>query len=191
MSLAAGINVLPERIAQEYLLFRRDAPSFSIVGQDMTHYIGFIAGRGLYRDGIFPIELEMTENYPYDPPIVTIWSKIWHPNLKSKDPPLIIHWEGGKPVHWDFDIHIITSDWLPGNNLLMVIRKLQLLLSCFDNPSVETAFNPNDPINPDAARQYKKDVDRFKKTARDWIRTYSTWDNFWTIKNRIVSRPPR
>jgi len=95
MSIAAGRNVPQERIAREHLLLRKHAPNFSIVGRDMTHYIGFIPGLGIYEGGVFPVELEMSENYPYDPPIVTMWSKIWHPNIKSKNPPLITHWVGG------------------------------------------------------------------------------------------------
>jgi ubiquitin-protein ligase len=190
MSLAAGRNVPPERIAREYLLLKKEASDFSIVGQDMTHYFGFIAGRGLYEGGIFTIEFEMTENYPYDPPIITIWSKIWHPNFKSKAPPLVTHWVDRKPVYWDFDIRIATGDWQSGNDLLMVIRELQLLLSCFDDPKIKTAFNPNDPINPSAAMQYKEDANGFKKVVRDWVQRYATWNNFQTISRikKIESR---
>jgi|GEM_PF-262862 len=191
MSKAAGRNVPPERIAREHMLLRKDAPNFSIVGRDMTHYMGFISGLGIYEGGVFPIELEMSENYPYDPPIVTMWSKIWHPNIKAKDPPLITHWVGGKPIHWDICVNIITKDWLPGSNLLMIIRELQVLLSLFDNPEMRTAFNPEDPLNPEAAQQYQRDASGFKRKAREWVQQYCTWDNFCTTRNRINSNPPR
>jgi len=187
MSKAAGRNVPPERIAREHMLLRKDAPNFSIVGRDMTHYMGFISGLGIYEGGVFPIELEMSENYPFDPPIVTMWSKIWHPNIKAKDPPLITHWVGGKPVHWDICVNIITKDWLPGSNLLMIIRELQVLLSLFDNPEMRTAFNPSDPLNPEAAQQYQRDASGFKQKAREWVQQYCTWDNFCTTRNRINS----
>jgi ubiquitin-protein ligase len=191
MSLAAGRNVPPERIAHEHLLLRKDAPNFSIVGRDMTRYIGFIPGLGIYEGGVFAVELEMSENYPYDPPIVTMWSKIWHPNIKSKDPPLITHWVGGKPQHWDICVNIITKDWLPGSNLLMIIRELQVLLSLFDDPEIRTAFNPSDPLNPSAADQYRMDPARFRTKAREWVQQYATWEKFCAVKNRISSSPQR
>ena len=191
MSLVAGRNVPPERIAREHMLLRKDAPNFSIVGRDMTHYFGFIPGLGIYEEGVFPVELEMSENYPYDPPIVTMWSKLWHPNIKSKEPPLITHWVKSQPVHWDICVNIITKDWLPGSNLLMIIRELQVLLSLFDNPEIRTAFNPSDPLNPEAARQYKNDPSGFKKMARNWVQQYATWDNFTRMRNRVMNSPQR
>jgi ubiquitin-protein ligase len=187
MSIAAGRNVPQERIAREYLLLRKDAPNFSIIGRDMTHYIGFIPGLGIYDNGIFPIELEMSENYPYDPPIVTMWSRIWHPNIKSKNPPLITSWASGKPIHWDICVNIISKDWLPGSNLLMIIRELQVLLSLFDNPEIRTAFNPADPLNPQAAEQFKRDPSGFKEVAREWVRNYATWETFYAVRNRIIN----
>ena len=191
MSIAAGRNVPQERIAREHLLLRKDAPNFSIVGRDMTHYMGFIPGLGIYEGGVFPVELEMSENYPYDPPIVTMWSKIWHPNIKSKEPPLITHWVGGQPVRWDICVNIITKDWLPGSSLLMIIRELQVLLSLFDSPEIRTAFNPADPLNPPAAQQFKKNPTEFKRVAREWVQGYATWENFCAVRNRITSNPPR
>jgi len=191
MSIAAGRNIPQERIAREHLLLRKDAPNFSIVGRDMTHYMGFIPGMGIYEGGVFPVELEMSEYYPYDPPIVTMWSKIWHPNIKSKEPPLITHWVGGQPVHWDICVNIITKDWLPGSNLLMIIREFQVLLSLFDSSEIRTAFNPADPLNPPAAQQYRGDIDGFKRVARNWVLKYATWNNFCTVRSMILSKPPR
>jgi ubiquitin-protein ligase len=191
MSKAAGRNVPPERIANEHMLIRKDAPNFSIVGRDMTHYFGFVSGLGIYEGGVFPLELEMSENYPFDPPIVTLWSKIWHPNIVPKNPPLITHWVGGKSVHWDICVNIITKDWLPGSNLLTIIREFQLLLSLFDSPEVRTAFNPRDPLNLEAAIQYMRKPSAFKRKAREWVQQHATWEHFCAERNRIMSSPPR
>ena len=191
MSIAAGRNVSQERIAREYLLLRKDAPNFSIVGRDMTHYFGFVSGLGIYENGIYPLELEMSEDYPVDPPIVTMWAKIWHPNIKSKDPPLITHWVGGRPLEWDICVNIITKDWVPESNLLMIIRGLQVLLSLFDNPEMRTAFNPADPLNPPAAEQFKRDPNGFKEVARQWVQLHATWEIFCAVRSRIMSNLPR
>ncbi len=59
------------------------------------------------------------------------------------------------------------KDWAPSNSIVDVIETLRILLA---------APNPSDPLNTSAGNQMENDPERFKKTVKDYIGRYATWE---------------
>ena len=111
---------------------------------DVLHYIISVrVGDGFYKDHWFRFNFIITPDWPYTRPIVTILDDIWHVNIKlTKD--------GG-------NVCISTlsdEEYTPSVTLLNIVESLKFLLV---NP------NEKDPLNVDAAKQYKENPDAFEK----------------------------
>ena len=140
-----------KRLAIEYKLIHEHEPLFDIVEGDLTHYEGVLIGSGLYEGGYFRVEIILSRSFPFVPPKVIWWTRIWHPNFTDEVPARICE-------------SIFKDDWKPPLHLITVIGALRNLLN---NP------NPDDPLNTIAAMEMKFRPDIFKARVRQYIELYA------------------
>nr|GFB00604.1 probable ubiquitin-conjugating enzyme E2 37 [Tanacetum cinerariifolium] len=74
----AGRGRLNLRMQRELKLLLTDPASFSL-----TSIHALIQGleRIVYEKGVFKIDIQIPERYPFQPPVVTFCTPIYHPNI--------------------------------------------------------------------------------------------------------------
>ncbi|KAL7722470.1 UBC core domain-containing protein [Entamoeba marina] len=86
--------------------------------------------------------------YPLKPPKVSFVTQIYHPSVSSQG-----------VVCLD-----LLKNWAPNNTTSNVLLTVYSLL---------TDFSSQSPLNPDAADMFKKDVELFKQTAKEYTLKYA------------------
>ncbi len=133
----------------------KDAPencSAGPVGDNLYHWVGVILGPqdSPYAGGIFNLDIKFPQNYPFEPPKVAFTTKIYHPNIN--------------PNTGAICISLLKDQWSPS----LTINKLLLsICSMLDDP------NPDDPLVPDIARQYKENRPQFVQMAKEWTARFA------------------
>lgn len=111
--------------------------------KDLMNFDVYITpDEGIYKGGTFKFKFHATSNFPHEPPKVTCAQKIYHPNID---------------LQGHVCLNILRNDWKPVLTIESVLVGLQFL---FLEP------NPTDPLNKDAANQYVKNRDEFKRKVR-------------------------
>lgn len=100
-----------------------------------------------YEGGNFILEINVPDKYPFDPPRVRFFTKIWHPSVNSIS---------GEVYFGD--------GWYPAMTLSDILISLQVLLSTADTDR---------PFDQSVAKQCKENPDLFKRTARHWTQAYA------------------
>ena len=143
-----------KRISKELVNFNNDPPtncSAGPEGDDIFHWTATIMGptASPYEGGIFYLNITFPPNYPFKPPKVSFVTRIYHPNINS----------GG-----GICLDILKENWSPA---LTISKVLLSICSLLDDP------NPDDPLVPEIARQFKRDKTAYEITARDWTQCYA------------------
>lgn len=147
-----------KRIAKEYADIQKDPPANCSAGpdpdrkpQDMHFWVAQILGPAgsPYEGGIFSLKIEFPKDYPFKPPKVQFTTKVYHCNINDK---------GG------ICLDILKDNWSPALTISKVLLSICSLL---------TDPNPNDPLVPEIAKQYKENRALHDKTAREWTRKYA------------------
>eukprot|EP01062_Namystynia_karyoxenos_P035477 TRINITY_DN2597_c0_g1_i2.p1 TRINITY_DN2597_c0_g1~~TRINITY_DN2597_c0_g1_i2.p1 ORF type:complete len:149 (+),score=55.75 TRINITY_DN2597_c0_g1_i2:115-561(+) len=102
-----------------------------------------------YEGGTFQIELFLPEEYPMVPPKVRFMTRIWHPNVDKI----------GRIC-----LDILKDKWSPALQIRTVLLSIQALLS---------APNPDDPLNNEAADQWKQHEEAAVAKAKQFTRQYA------------------
>ena len=125
----------------------------NFVDDNLYHWSGTIFGPGdtCYEGGIFRIDIQIPEDYPFKPPKMKFETKIWHPNISS--------------VTGAICLDILKNEWTPALTIRTALVSLQALLSCPE---------PDDPQDAEVAKEYKQDIEKFYQTAKYWTKQFAT-----------------
>jgi len=144
-----------KRIMKELLDLQRDPPHHCSAGPvsdlELYHWTGSLLGPAdsPFEGGVFLVAIEFPPEYPFKPPKVRFTTKVYHPNINNR---------GG------ISLDILSSQWSPALTTAKVMLSLHSLL---------TDPNPEDPLVPDVAQQYKTDRKAYDATAREWTKKYA------------------
>ncbi|XP_076749557.1 ubiquitin-conjugating enzyme E2 T [Xylocopa sonorina] len=108
----------------------------TIVGPSNSPYSGYI----------FELSIDISEQYPFEPPRITFCTPIYHPNIDSK----------GR-ICMDLLNMPPKGSWKPTIGLKNLLDAVQCLLG---NP------NPDDPLMPDIAEEYKFNRLEFERKVK-------------------------
>ncbi len=144
-----------KRIVKELTDLRKDPPANCSAGprdpSDMFLWDGVIFGPSdsPYTGGVFNLTIQFPVDYPFKPPRLMFTTKVYHPNI-NKDGFICLD--------------ILKTNWSPA---LTISKVLLSVLSMFTDP------NPDDPLVPDIANQYKSDRAEYERVAREWTQLYA------------------
>ena len=144
-----------KRIQKELREFREDPPmncSGGPIGDDLYKWSAVIIGPKdtLYEDGLFKLSIEFPSDYPFKPPKVKFDTKIYHPNIS---------------MDGQICLDILKKEWSP---ILTISKVILSICSLLNDP------NADDPLNGEAARLMKTNIDEYKKTVREYVKMYAT-----------------
>lgn len=114
----------------------------------LTNWIISMDGPGdsIYEDKKIKLILAFNENYPFNPPTATFLSKIFHPNVD----------ENGSIC-----IDSLKKGWTPASTVSTILLVISSLL---------TDPNPEDPLNAEAAKLYKKNIKEYEIKAKTFFK---------------------
>jgi len=119
--------------------------------EDIFHWVGMIMGPegSPYSGGCFFLDINIPPEYPFQPPRVKFTTRVYHPNI-SKDGQICMD--------------TLKKGWSPALTISRVLLSISSLL---------TDPNPDDPLTPEIAVQYRNDKDSFIRTAIEWTNRYA------------------
>jgi ubiquitin-conjugating enzyme E2 D/E len=125
--------------------------SAGIINKDIFDWQATIMGpEGTpYFGGVFNMSIKIPTDYPFKPPKVQFITKIYHPNINK---------------HGGICLDILKDKWSPALNISNILLSISSLL---DDP------NPDDPLEPEIADQYKDDKAYYTETAMLYTRKYA------------------
>jgi ubiquitin-conjugating enzyme E2 D/E len=146
------------RIQRELLDLTKDPPANCTAGpinsSDLFKWEGMIFGPSdsPYSGGVFKLLIHFGADYPFKPPHIEFRTKIYHPNINAAGA---------------ICLDILKSQWSPALTISKVLLSILSLLS---------DANPDDPLVPPIAAQYRTDRAAYEETARQWTALYASED---------------
>lgn len=144
-----------QRLQKELQLIKNKPPvncSAGVINNDIFHWSATLIGpsESPYEGGVFNLDICFPKNYPFKPPKVKFTTKIYHPNISKAG--LIC-------------VDILKSNWSP---VLTISKLLLSICSLLNDP------NPDDPLEPDIAYEYKTKRQTYIDTAKSWTKIYAS-----------------
>jgi len=102
-----------------------------------------------FSGGTFKLQIETPIDYPYKPLDVMFKNRMYHPNI-SEDGFICLD--------------ILKQNWSPALSLYKVFLSIITLMS---DP------NPNDPLNPVAARLYENNIEEYNEMVKIYTKQYA------------------
>ncbi|KAL4423487.1 hypothetical protein ABPG77_003620 [Micractinium sp. CCAP 211/92] len=126
--------------------------TIELLGNSVQKLIGCLKGPRdtPFDGGIFYVNIELDDQYPFVPPKMRFITKVWHPNISSANGAICLD--------------ILKDQWSPALTLKTALLSLQALLS---------SPQPDDPQDAVVARQYMGSLAEYETTARQWTQMYA------------------
>lgn len=126
--------------------------SAGLVKDDITHWKATIMGPtdSPYYGGIFYLNIHFPPDYPFKPPKCNFQTKIYHPNINGAG---------------SICVDILKENWSPALTIEKVLISICSLL---------TDPNPDDPLSPEIANEFKNNYNKYLNTAKSWTTIYAT-----------------
>ena len=102
-----------------------------------------------YAGGIFSLNIHFPTDYPFRPPKCNFTTRLYHPNINSNG---------------SICLDILKDQWSPALTISKVLLSISSLL---------TDPNPDDPLVPEIAQQFKVNRAKFDATAKEWTKKYA------------------
>jgi ubiquitin-conjugating enzyme E2 D/E len=143
------------RLKKELKDIKKSPPSncsAGLVGSNLMHWSATIHGPAetAYEGGIFELDIQFSQDYPFTAPKVKFTTKIFHPNINS----------GG-----EICLDILKTEWSP---VLSISSLLLSICSLLIDP------NSDDPLNIEAAKLYIDSRVEYDMTVRDYVNKYAS-----------------
>ena len=122
-----------------------------IINDNLYNWTASIIGpeSSPYKGGVFNLEINFPEDYPFHPPKIRFTTKIYHCNINNS---------GG------ICLDILKDQWSPA---LTISKILLSICSLMDDP------NPDDPLMPEIANLYKVNKEKHNENARNYTNKYA------------------
>ncbi|CEP16216.1 hypothetical protein [Parasitella parasitica] len=146
-------QILNNRLQKEIMVLERDPPpgvNCYPKDDDLTKLEAYIKGppETPYEQGLFKLNVQIPNNYPFEPPQIRFLTRIYHPNID----------DAGR-ICADILKKGEHGSWRPSLNLRTTLLSLSQLLA---NP------NPDDPLDAEIAREYQIDLPTFNQKALEY-----------------------
>lgn len=143
------------RLHREFRELRNNPPhgvSADLVDDDITHWTAIITGPSgtAYEGGLFKLDIKFSDDYPFKAPSARFLTKVYHPNVNGSG---------------SICLDILKNQWSPALTMDKVLISISSLL--------ETP-NPDDPLDSEAARMYKKERPNYDKKVREYVQKYAS-----------------
>lgn len=102
-----------------------------------------------YNGHVFQLSIDISEQYPFEPPRITFQTPIYHPNIDNN----------GR-ICMDLLNMPPKGNWNPTIGIKNLLDAVKCLLG---NP------NPDDPLMPDIAQEYKFNRQEFDRKVRQFM----------------------
>merc|ERR1711964_638269 len=106
-------------------------------------------GDSPYQNGVFFLEIQFPQDYPFKPPKIRFQTKAYHCNINEK---------GG------VCLDILKDNWSPALTISKVLLSISSLL---------TEPNPRDPLMPQIAKEFTSNRAKHDRTAREWTMKFA------------------
>lgn len=106
-----------------------------------------------YKNGLFNLEITISDNYPFYPPSIKFSTKIYHPNID----------EEGR-ICMDLIKTPPKGQWRPTIGIEGLLIAIRMLLQ---NP------NPDDPLMPEIAEEFKYNRKEFDRKVEEFVKKYA------------------
>ncbi len=161
-------NTIVNRIMKEIQEMRTAAPDNCSAGPEVDSNIMlwkatiFGPKSSPFENGIFYLTIEFPSEYPFKPPNVKFNTPVYHPNINKTTGSICLD--------------ILKTAWSPA---LTISKVLLSVCSLLCDP------NPQDPFEPEIAKLYIKDKNKYEMIAREWTNKYANGfnDNVKVTKN--------
>ncbi|KAG2377602.1 hypothetical protein C9374_009118 [Naegleria lovaniensis] len=148
-------DFLFKRIQKELVLFNSDVPPYCSAcpesEKNLKKWKAWIEGpKGtVYEGGKFELSIVFPDDYPFKAPSIKFITKIYHCNISKKG---------------NICVDTLKDAWNPSLTISKVLLSIVSLLS---EP------NPDDPLEPKIAKEFKENRQSHDLTATKWTQMYA------------------
>lgn len=153
--------MLQNRITKELTRIQKSPPQGIHVSQKdkITEFEISILGpeNSAYKGGVFNLEMNLPESYPFSPPSIKFITKIYHPNID----------DNGR-ICLDLLKMPPKGSWRPTIGIEGLLVAVRMLL--------ETP-NPEDPLMVEIAEVYMNNRTEFERKVEEYVKKYAMGGN--------------